>query len=441
MEASEQLTSDPSDETIAFLSAAGAPEYLLACLNGLRFQHPSAERLRLLDDHQWQALSDWCDARQLTFLLPDLCGNSLPPQIQERILRSRGRYLERFLRLKQELFEISDALHEAGLEFVLLKGLSHSPHLTLDPITRAQGDIDLWLRGRSVYQASELLAHMGYRALQPAKSRHLPPVARRSRWKWRGDRFDPEMPISVELHYELWSENTEYIAVPGQDEFWDRRQVREFDGHSMNVLCDEDLLGFAALHLLLHVLHGELPLQRAWEIGNFLHHRSRDAIFWDSWRQAHRDPLRQMEALTFQLVHEWFECDLAPVLREEATNLPAAVRSWIEHFSLSPLKREFLANKDELWLHLALVKSWKKQTRVLLRRLFPAGVRTFADRTSGISPAARACQVFRQRGLMMSRLAHHLCTILPTLYQGLRWMRLQKQWATSAKRLPGVLPH
>jgi hypothetical protein len=28
--------------------------------------------------------------------------------------------------------------------------------------------------------------------------------------------------------------------------------------------------GFAALHLLLHLLHGDLPLQRAWEIARFL---------------------------------------------------------------------------------------------------------------------------------------------------------------------------
>ncbi len=108
-------------------------------------------------------------------------------------------------------------------------------------------------------------------------------MARRSHWKWRGDRFDPEMPIAVELHYELWSAEAEYITLPGIDSFWDRKQSRVFDGRGIDVLRDEDLLGFAALHLLLHVIHGELPLQRAWEIANFLHRSAHDLRFWQSW--------------------------------------------------------------------------------------------------------------------------------------------------------------
>ena len=382
-------------------------------------RNSSTERLRRLEAPSWQELLDWCDARQLTFLLPSICGNALPSAVRHRISECRTKYMQRFARLKQELAEVADAFNDAGLNFVLLKGLTHSPIFTPDPVMRAQGDIDLWLRGESVYRAQDVLTRIGYVPLADSKCRHLPPMARRSHWKWRGDRFDPEMPIAVELHYELWSEKTEYIALPGFDSFWDRKQSRTFDGREIDVLRDEDLVGFAALHLLLHVIHGELPMQRAWEIANFLHRSAHDSGFWNSWRQLHPAVLRQAEVLIFCLMRMWFGCDSAPIVQQETAELPSRVHFWLNQFSLSPLKGQFRANKDDLWLHLALVNSRSHRIRVLGRRLAPISIPGFADR-AGKTP--RLSQIFRQRGLLLSRAAHHAATLLPTVWQGLRWM-------------------
>ena len=52
------------------------------------------------------------------------------------------------------------------------------------------------------------------------------------------------------------------------------------DGRAIPVLCEADTLAFAALHLLMHVLHGDLRLQRAWEIAHFVHTRADDDDFW-----------------------------------------------------------------------------------------------------------------------------------------------------------------
>lgn len=396
---------------------------MIAALAALHFQSQSTEGLRRLEDFEWQQLLDWCDARQLTFLLPFICSDSLPSAVSRRISECRNRHTERFVRLKRELAEIAQTLNAAGLNFVLLKGLTHSPRLTPEPLMRMQGDIDLWLKSDSVCRARDILAELGYIPLQGSKCRHLPPMARRSEWKWRGDRFDPDMPISVELHYELWSSEAEYFGFPELDRFWDRTQIRVFDGYPIRVLQDEDLLGFAALHLLLHVLHGELPMQRAWEIANFLHREARNDAFWNSWKKFHSGALRQSEVLIFELVHRWLGCELPPAVQEELSGLPEGVGVWLRHYSFSPLKSQFQPNKDDLWLHLALVKSRWRQVCVLTRRLAPMCIPGFADRAN---EGSRLFRMFRQKKLLFSRMRHHVSALLPTLYQGFRWMWLSR---------------
>ena len=406
--------------TVTALETAGAPDYLIAVFELLLLEKPSVARFRKLSPASWQAACEWCDARQLTFMLPALLGEALPSAIGDRIAGCRARYLQRFTRLKTELFEITDALDQASIEFVLLKGLTHSPTLTPDPVWRAQGDIDLWFRPEDVFRAHEVLQRLNYVSLLPSKARHLAPMARPSNWKWRGDLHDPEMPISVELHFELWSEKTDHIPIPGLDKFWERRRRRDFDGHSINVLSEEDLLGFAALHLLLHLLHGEFPAQRAWEIGNFLHRTRNDGRFWKLWRESHSPELRTLEALVFQLVHTWFGCHLDRFVRVEAQSLPAGAFRWLNEFSLSPLKQAFRPNKDELWLHLALIPSFYRKLQVLIRRLFPLALPVFIDQFDDNTTAPLFRRLVRQRIRIANRLVHHVTSFAPGLFAGLR---------------------
>jgi hypothetical protein len=404
------------------LEGIRAPQHIRAAFELLQFQAPSTDRLAVLSEAERHRFADWCDARQLTLMLSQLCSSPLPAWVIGPALQKAAEHELRFERLKQELFEIVDAFHTAGLEFVMLKGLSHAPAFTPDARLRAQGDIDLWLIGSSVYKGQDVLRSLGYVPLLQSKSRHLSPMARPSKWQWRGDIFDPEMPISVELHYELWSEREEYIAVPDLEQFWERKRLRDFQGRKINVLCDADLLGFAALHFLLHLLHGDLPLQRAWEIARFLDTHVYDEVFWTSWRSSHSAALRQLETTMFYLVTNWFECHFRQGLRADVQTLPTIVQSWLAEFSLAPLAREWAPNKSEIWLHLAFVRDRIDRARILFRRLLPRGLPCFADRaTSDTSTLPKLVRVVRQLRLVLSRFVRHFVTFLPTLFDGLRW--------------------
>jgi hypothetical protein len=375
--------------------------------------------------NDWQDLLEWCDARQLTLMLPSLCGDVLPKAVQRRIEQCRFRCAERFSRLKGELFEITEALDQVGIESIVLKGLTHSPAFIENPMFRVQGDIDIWIHAHEIEQAQSVLVGLGYISFEGAGSRHLPPMLRPNSWKWRGDRFDPEMPVSVELHYELWSERAERIAVSGTDSFWHRRISRKYDGHTIGALCEEDLLGFAALHLLVHLLHGDLPVQRAWEIANFLHRHAYDEAFWDAWRRIHPAGLRKLELVVFQLVGAWFGCALSQPVQDESETLPGGVRSWLNTFPFSPLTVQFHPNKDELWLHLALITPLNR-IRIFLRRLFPLQIPGFVDELDDCSRSRALRRMLRQRNLIASRVTHHCRTFLPTIFQGTRWLWLRK---------------
>ena len=409
------------------LAARGAPPHILAALEVLQCQNASLDRLAVLTDPERSRFLEWCDVRQITLLLSHLRGSKLPAWVSDQILQKAARYELRFEHLKRDLFEIVGALNAAGLEFVMLKGLSHAPALSPDARLRAQGDIDLWLTGSSVYAARDVLTSLGYVPLVNSKSRHLAPMGRPRDWKWRGDLYDPDMPISVELHYELWSEQAEYIAIPELERFWERKRPRDFDGHRINVLCDEDLLGFATLHLLLHLLHGELPLQRAWEIGRFLDKHANDDAFWKSWRSSHSAAVRKMEICIFYLVAKWFECRSLKEHEANLRELPPRAKLSVERSSLALLTREWEPNKLELWLHLALIENRKQKARIAVRRLIPIALPSFVNRTAvRTSFAAKLRKAFRQRQLITARLRRHLVTFFPTLFDGLRWFLVRK---------------
>jgi len=396
----------------------GVPRGVRAVLEALRFNGRSPEGVSTLPASEWPGLLKWCDDRQVTLLLHALAGDALPEGVGERIARDSERYAERFLRLEHDLGAIADALNRNRIEFALLKGVSHVPALTPDPLLRAQGDIDLWFTDGFVGAARETLTRLGYvsnrRRGARDDERHLAPMARPHAWKWRGDIFDPEMPIHVEIHYRLWSDAADYMLIPGQADFWNRRVTRTIAGRPVSVLCPQDVLGFAAIHFLLHLMHGDLPLQRAWEIAHFLHGNAGDDRFWSRWRQLHSPGLRRTQALTFAIAGIWFGCDMHESAQREVEGLAEDVRLWLEHFALSPLKRCSEPNKDEVWLHLALVHSRFDRARVLLRRLFPF-------------------VLSRKGGLTWARLAHHQRMFTPTLAGGLRWMQLRRQMKRGAE--------
>jgi MFS family permease len=373
----------------------------------LRCSGESAGLLSDLDDAEWKSLLSFCDRAQLTLTFGHFAAPFLPEWVSARIAGNMRSNAERHRQWATAALEIAASLDARGIEFTLLKGPAHSPDFTPDPLLRAHGDIDIWCMPEAVSLAWKALSEMGYRSLVESKGRHLPPLARPTDWKWRGDYFATDLPLPVDLHYTLWDRNLERIDGPPEREFWQRRRSVQLQGRTVPALCLADTLAFAALHSLMHMLHGDLRLQRAWEIAHFLNRRVSDDAFWSDWRTLHPTQLRILEVTMFALTAKWFQCKLPPAVIEDTEILPHDVRLWIQSQAWSPVESLFIPNKDELWLHLALLHSPRDKANIVFRRMFPVNSLASRDRQGGGAVAARA--------------AHHLRTLAPTVGRGAKW--------------------
>jgi len=232
--------------------------------NALRFDNP---QLPELNSAQWKRVLAVADRERLTLALGQRWKGSLPESVAARIDQNRAANALRLASLRDLYAEIADELQSAGVEFAVLKGFSHG-------LDRPVGDLDLFCRQHSVFPAQEALARLGYLPLagtEDVPTDHVPPRMRPTPWVWRGDYFDLEAPIAVELHYQLWDQDTERMRLEGLDEFWFRRRLQCADGFCFPALAGADRIGYAALHLVRHVLRGDFRLFHAYELAQFLH--------------------------------------------------------------------------------------------------------------------------------------------------------------------------
>ncbi len=403
------------------IERAGISEPILAVVEALRFRHRSIERMKQLDAKQWPKLLEWCDSRQVTLMLPHFCGAALPPDIRERIAKRRTGFEMRLELIKRQLAAIAEVLQTRNIPCVVLKGFTHSPDLTPDPVWRAQGDIDLWCPHELADTAYAAARELGYGPSPAQSGRHLPPLVLPNSWEWNGNLA--EIPIAVEIHHRLWNEISERIDIAGQEQMWARRESRTFDGKAYQVLAKQDLLGFAALHFFLHLIGGDLPLQRAWEVAHFLHQHSNDEQFWRQCNEWHSPELKAIETIVCSVVQSWFHCAAPPHLELEREALPTGVQFWLQQFVFSPLCSQTDSNKNYVYLHMAMAsKAWSKMA-VLAASLWPGKLPTVVDRIDGGNTASVLASLIRQRKYLLLRGKRYVCSFLPTASGGIAWVR------------------
>ena len=403
------------------------PVYAQAVFDALRFDAPSFEAVSGLTDAEWNQLIDFCHRNQLAIPFALRCGDHLPAWVRDRFDRDLVNNSERWRRTKLVHRQVGDAFEAAGLEFVTLKGFTHAPGFVADPRHRVQGDLDLLFPRDQVHAALDVALKLGYQpfdgeARHPVD--HLPTLIRKTGWEWRGDHFDPEMPLSLELHFRLWDADTEGFAVPCVEDFWQRRQRRTLDELAFTSLAPIDLPGYAAAHALRHLLRGDLRPSHIYEIAYFLENTF-DAEFWRIWRDAHDQPLRRVEAVCFAIARQWFGCRLPAVAQEEIEQLPEPVRAWLATYARTPGVNLFHPTKHELWLHLSLLDPGISRLRVLRRRLMPLQLPGPLDSVhlpdAFIGWQVRLRSAARYWQFVTSRVWHHTRAMVPTLWSGTVW--------------------
>jgi len=406
------------------------PHEVRSLLRALQLSNPDSTSLQKLSEKEWTSLLDFCDIAHLTLTLAQLSMKGFPHWVVERLKTNLADNALRFGRVKATYREAAEALNQAGVEHVVIKGFTQSPDYVPDPRLRRQSDIDIFCLPESIAAANGALQAIGYNLsdakMSYAMADHDVTLVRSGDWHWKGNLFDPEMPLGIELHFCLWNERVSRIRVPDTHLFWQRRTMREVDGLSFSCLSSLDHLAYLTLHILRNIFLGDWVVHHVLELASFLHSRADDESFWQSWVENHSPSLRSFEAIVFYYARAWFNCRLHPLAAREIDRLPATRQSWLRCFAGSALELMFDQNKDFLWLQLSLLSSRREKLKVLRRTLFPVRISsidspTFRIRNKRQLPPGEGPLWGQYISYLISRSAAHCRVNTVTLTRGLRW--------------------
>src|SRR6185312_13948739 len=382
---------------------------LLTAVRALRFDGDHSRALEAIPPSKWPEFLALCDAAHISLALAARRGNAAPAELRSRLVRNAVRH-ERILDAHRE---VTAAMEAHGVEFLVLKGLTHTGFWNDAGKHRPQYDIDLYVPPPMAGDAVRALESLGYGRCEEESrgSDHLPVMVRRTGWRWRGDYFDPDQPLAAEVHFRFCNPTLGFEAQ-GADGFWGRRRIAEFDGVRLPALHPMDALHYACWHAVRHLLRGSLRILHAYELAFFLDRTASDGAFWEEWGNS-----GLAEGIAFRLASEWFGCRMHSAAKACASNLPADVERWFRLFAFSPIHAITRPNKDEVFLQLCLNRTSARE-RVLPRRL-PGFWLHAHDREENV--ALRLRRRFGRARFIASRALHHARTLAPLIGSGVRW--------------------
>jgi MFS family permease len=409
------------------------PREVAALLAALQLKHASVSGLQNLSNDEWRSLLRFSELAHLTLPLAQLQFEGKPIWVDERLQSNLADNALRFARVKATYREAACALYRAGVDHVVIKGFTQAPDYVPNPRLRMQSDIDLFCPPDHIPRAQAALEALGY---QPdvrqdyRRADHSPTMTRPQGWTWRGNAFDPDMPLAVETHFCLWNDDTALFSVPETEQFWERRILRSIDDMEFLSFHPVDHLGHLCLHILRNILARDTIVHHVYELANFLHARAHDDAFWQSWTTLHSSSLRAKEAIAFQHARLWFRCDLHPAVQQQLEALPPQQAAWLDRFGTSSCETMFRENKDSLWLHLCLIPNPGRKLLLLRRTFLPNRIpdpgmpaTTLAALAAGKPHNTGLIQYLARRTVTYTR------TNLSTLTRGLQWQLQQHHLA------------
>src|ERR1035438_5794637 len=153
------------------------PSHLISVVGALDFQRDRGDLIRDIPAEKWPQLLGLTDAAQLTLPLAIRRRDCLPPEIQSRVDRNLARNAERALETRRLYRSIEQEFRWRGVEFIVLKGMTHFPSFCDDLSHRPQFDIDVYCPRESIHVAAEAMAGLGYETVgsgHKATADHLP---------------------------------------------------------------------------------------------------------------------------------------------------------------------------------------------------------------------------------------------------------------------------
>ena len=198
-----------------------------------------------LSDADWRAMLSFSDRNQLTLFLD---GSAAPDWMLDELRIRTLKNKQRYSNMRAAFEEIELGIPEVRAGIRMLKGFTHAEY-GLTPESRVQYDLDLLTEPSDAEAAVRALQRLGYEqhSTLSLSDQHLPPMLRQSGWTWKGDYYDPEIPLSIDIHTSVWNEETDRIRLAGVSDFWNRRSRQTMEARPLPALHAADKLAFAGI--------------------------------------------------------------------------------------------------------------------------------------------------------------------------------------------------
>jgi Uncharacterised nucleotidyltransferase len=334
------------------------------------------------DDSEWRRVLDWMDVSGLALYFWHKVKTvnaveALPPYVEARLARSYEKNCLRVESIRKESAALNSLFDDAGVQFVLLKGLALVPDYCPYPTLRTQYDHDYLIQLHTLGRAEAALQREGYRPKVSRESYHIAycrQVPESASFAKPVGLYSARLQRPVELHIRLWEQKEERIDIPLPDDFMSRSRKHSGLDLEYPALCDEDGLIFQVLHALRHILRNWCRLSVFLEISYFLQQRALDFDFWERYQERIANLCWVPEASTvvFSLAQKLFGGSFPARLKAQVDpRFSATVDKWIELYGLPGALANFRNNKNSLFLHREFVKAQSKWSEIRRQRLFP----------------------------------------------------------------------
>jgi hypothetical protein len=308
-------------------------------LSGISYDFAQLARFSSRD---WDQTLGWLDHSGLTlYLLKRLeeggATQILPSQV---LARFEGNLADNKCRVQQLLSEtgcINEKFDQAGVRYVVVKGLSLWPEFCSDPYLRTQCDIDYMVSRQSISTAKNVLAQSGYEAKRysDVQFEYERPLERVP------SQYDSPYKLqttpTVELHVGIWENVKHRVPLEEPAFVLDNPKMREWEGLRFPVLSDEDAFLLQVLHAFQHLLSYWVKPSWLLEIGRFMERRWQDSVFWNEFsRRLEAQPrYAEFATITLELTAKMFSAPMPEVVQEWKGCLHRSARLWLDNYGRS----------------------------------------------------------------------------------------------------------
>jgi hypothetical protein len=245
-------------------------------------------------------------------------GLAIPDGLRARLLARRTQHAHAGAVRTRVVADVTCAMVQAGVPFLVLKGAALAHLVYSDPRLRPMRDVDLLIRKADAGRALDVLMCCGFRisgAAVPSHHHHLRGMARTLEGAT----------VTIELHHELLVP-TPFVEPRNYDDVIGRSQPFEWDGLTYRTLGREDMLWHVYAHAFV-ILTLRPGAMRLISVADLVHATEAwiDQINWPRLKAQYPRLLRALSVLD-DLV-PWSP-HVAEVLREHVERPATAVRAY-----------------------------------------------------------------------------------------------------------------